>query len=140
MKKMIFSLAFLFINIVQSSSQNTDTVFTDTIFVSVDELLKNKKNMVELEVKEGQVISFKANKELLTHSRIFFKFWKNQEGIYGLHSKGKIVFGRKSPNENIPIESPVSGILTVKLKRSALTASVIGITVFVLLVKAMRPF
>ena len=96
MKKMIFSLAFLFINIVQSSSQNTDTVFTDTIFVSVDELLKNKKNMVELEVKEGQVISFKANKELLTHSRIFFKFWKNQEGIYGLHSKGKIVFGRKN--------------------------------------------
>ena len=118
MKKMIFSLAFLFINIVQSSSQNTDTVFTDTIFVSVDELLKNKKNMVELEVKEGQVISFKANKELLTHSRIFFKFWKNQEGIYGLHSKGKIVFVTTiSPNKKrsrsviFPV-SPISQVST----------------------------
>ncbi len=84
---------------------------TDTTAVTIDDLLK--KRTIVIEIKKGEVILFKAkDQERLIQSRISFKFWggkrQGAETTHYLHSKGKIIFGKKTVTENIPIISPVT--------------------------------
>src|SRR3990170_40287 len=66
---------------------------TDTIIVTVDDILKQRT--VVIEVKKGEVILFKTKgQKSFIQSRVSFKFWgkgrQGSETIHYLHSKGKI--------------------------------------------------
>ena len=110
----------------------------DTIIVTVDDILK--KRTVVIEVKKGKVILFKAkDQKSFLQSRVSFKFWgmerQDAKKTYYLHSKGKIIFGKKRVNENIPVISPVTGKLEVKLRKHVWIAGVVGTGAFFIFVK-----
>ena len=121
--------------IVYSNPENKNT---DTITVTLDDLLK--KRTVIIEVKKGEVILFKAkDQERFIQSRVFFKFWggkkQGTETTHHLHSKGKIAFGKKTVNENIPVISPVTGKLEVKLRKYGWIVGVVGTAAFLIFAK-----
>ena len=123
MKKIIFSVALLFINIFPLLSKDADTVI-----ITVNDLFETRK--IVFEVREGQVILFKMkDEERFNQTKISFKFWreknKGEEPTHQLHSKGAIVFGKKTANEDKYIVSPVTGRLEVRLKRYGLTIGII---------------
>jgi len=108
---------------------------TDTITVTLNDLLKKRTVVIEVKKGEGEVILFKAkDQEGLIQSRISFKFWgKERQGAektHYLHSKGKIIFGKKIVNENIPVISPVTGKLEVKLRKYVWIVGVVGTVAF----------
>lgn len=106
---------------------NPENKDSDTIIVTVDDLLR--KRTVVIKVKEGQVILFKTeNQEKLIQSRIYLKFWERQEGKTNhlLHTKNKIIFGKKTANENISVTSPVTGQLEIKLRNYGWIVAVVS--------------
>lgn len=129
---------FVFSEVKKIVYSNYEDKNTDTITVTVDDLFK--KRTIVIEVKKGEVILFKAkDQEILIKSRISFKFWgrerRGAETTHYLHSKGKIIFGKKIVNENIPVISPVSGQLEVKLRRYGWIVGVAGTVAFIIFSK-----
>jgi len=117
---------------------NPEDQNTDTITVTVDDILKERT--IVIEVKKGKVILFKAKDQAsFLQSRVSFKFWgverQGSKTTYYLHSKGKIIFGKKKVNENIPVISPVTGKLEVKLRKHVWIAGVIGTGTFFIFAK-----
>lgn len=110
--KKILLVGFLFTGVLSLMGQSADTVI-----VTVNNLLKNRKNVIK--INEGDVVLFEAkDQKKLNRSRISFKFWQEetQEEQIILYSKGKIIFSKRTTKENIHVISPVTGLLEVRLR------------------------